>query len=144
MSDDPTLNTENSDAPESPDAIAADWADEYPEGAQLFCAKFEADDFDSFYGDPHPDGETIAIRVAQRPSAGFFARHRDRTPQQLGFDVIERHMSERAWDIFCDLTDEAQNEFVETWSGDTFKEDSAGKATGSNRSSRRAANRKRR
>lgn len=129
-----------------PNSIADEWADEYPEGAQLFCARFDADDFDSFWGEAeHPDGETIAVRAAERPSSGFFARNRERSPQQLGFDVIERHMSDRAREIFYDLNDEAQSEFVERWSGDTFDEgSSAGKVTSSNRSSRRAANRKRR
>lgn len=143
MDDDSTEPTLD-DTTDASDPVVDEWADEYPEGAQLFCAKFDAEDFDEVYGKPHPDGETIAIRVAQRPSSGFFARHRDRTPIQLGFDVIERHMCERAWDIFCDLNDDAQNEFVERWSGDTFNQESAGKATGSNRSSRRAGNKKRR
>lgn len=131
-------------APQSPEEIAAEWAEDYPPGAELFCAAFGADDFDQFWGaTKHPDGETIAVQIATRPSSGFFARHRDKTPMQLGFDVIEHHMSERAWALFCDLNDEAQDEFVKEWIGDTFDEP-AGKATGFNRSSRRAASKRRR
>src|SRR5699024_7368385 len=105
----------------APRRIVEDWVGEYPSGTKLFCARFDAEDFDPFWGEAaHPDGETIAVRVAERPSSGFFARHRDRTPRQLGFDVIERHMSARAREIFYDLADDAQSEFVETWAGNTF------------------------
>ena len=45
--------------------IAADWADEYDEGAELFGASFDADDFDTEYGVEHPDGTTIAVRRCQ-------------------------------------------------------------------------------
>lgn len=146
MSEDGTTEPTLDEATETdaPASIDDEWADEYPEDAQLFCAKFDAEDFDDFYGRPHPNGETIAVRFAKPPTSGFFARNRDRTPVQLGFDVIQQHMCERAWNIFCDLNDDAQNEFVEKWSGDTFNQESAGKATGSNRSSRRAENKKRR
>jgi len=121
------------------DAVLAEWSDEYPEGVDLFCAAFEAEDFDDLYGSPHPDGATVAVRRCVAPTPGFLARNRHVPEEEIGFVLLEKHASPRALDIINDLTTEAWTSFAESWQAD-----GVGEAGKSNRSSRRAASKSRR
>lgn len=121
-----------------PAAIAADWADDYPAGAELFCGTFVADDFDADYGTEHPGGETVAIRRCERvPTPGWIRRHAELGDMERTFKLIEMHASPDALDILDGLKSQPWNDFVEAWGVD------GGILPKSNRSARRSASRKR-
>lgn len=128
-------------APEGvdPSAIAKEWADKYPAGAELFCGTFDADDFDDFYGEKSfPDKTTIAIRRGTRkPTPGWIRRHSHLGAKQITLAVLEKHASERALEILDNLTSEAWEDFIDAWGDDGEI------LPKSSRSARRSANKKR-
>lgn len=65
------------DAGDEPISIVDEWAGDYPAGTQLFCAKFDADDFDHSWGEgDYSEGATVAIkRGTGTPSEGWILRH---------------------------------------------------------------------
>lgn len=129
-------------APEGADpaAIAADWADDYPLGAELFCGTFDAADFSDIYGNAeYPDGTTVAVRRFQTPNAGFLEEHIGDEDVKLALTMLRMHCSDRAWKILTNLTADVFAEFSEAW-----QEDSTGGKGKSNRSSRRAASKSKR
>ena len=106
-------------AAEVPD-IAAEWAGEYDDGAELFVGSFDADDFDSFYGDAdHPDGATIAVlRCVSKPPPGWIRKHAHLSDSDRAFALIVKHSCDKALAILDDLKDGPWNEFIERWGRD--------------------------
>lgn len=99
--------------------IKQEWADEYPEGAELYCAVLSSTDFDPEYGEQYPDGTTLAIRrLAHRPSPGWIRRHAHLSDLERTFALIEQHASQRALDILDSLTEKAWDAFVQAWAVD--------------------------
>ena len=102
-----------------PPAIAAEWADEYDEGTELFGATFDADDFDTEYGAEYPDGTTIAVkRCLRKPPPGWIRQHAHLSDLERTFALIEKHCSDRALDILDSLKEKQWNDFVERWGRD--------------------------
>lgn len=130
-SDDDEANTE----------IGKDWAEDYPPGTELFCARFEADDFDSHWGtNEYPEGATVAIqRGSGMPPQGWIIRHAHLSDLERTKAILEKHASADALAILYDLNDKAFDEFADAWG-----EDGGMKPGKSNRSARRSANTKRR
>lgn len=114
--------------------IAAEWADEYDAGAELFGATFDADDFDSEYGAEFPDGTTVAVRrCLRKPPPGWIRQHAHLSDLERTFALIERHCSTRALEILDSLKEAPWSDFVDRWGRD------GGLIEGkSNRSSRRS------
>lgn len=113
MSED-TTETESPD-----DTIAADWADEYEAGTELFCATFEADDFDPEYGADYPGGTTIAVRrFLRRPSPGWIRRHAHLSDMVRVLVLLEHHSSAKALAILDSLTEQAWRHFTDAWAED--------------------------
>lgn len=95
---------------------AAEWVSEYPEDVELFGATFEADDFDSFFGEAHPDGASIAVqRFTRYPSPGWIRRHLQLSEMQRTFVLLEAHASDKALAVIDALTQDAWDEFVGAW-----------------------------
>lgn len=115
--------------------IAAEWADEYDAGTELFGASFDAEDFDTEYGSEFPDGTTIAVkRCLRKPPPGWIRQHAHLSDLERTFALIEKHCSERALEILDSLKEKPWNDFVEQWGRD------GGLIEGkSNRSSRRSS-----
>lgn len=134
MPKDDKADTEAAPPTVAPD-IAAEWADEYDEGTELFGASFDADDFDTEYGNSYPDGTTIAVkRCLRKPPPGWIRQHAHLSDLERTFALIEKHCSERALEILDSLKEGPWNEFVERWGRD------GGLIEGKfNRSSRRSA-----
>lgn len=116
----PKITDSDSESPPTvPADIAAEWADEYDAGAELFGATFDADDFDTEYGTAHPDGTTIAVkRCLRKPPPGWIRQHAHLSDLERTFALIERHCSQRALDILDSLNESAWNDFVERWGKD--------------------------
>lgn len=103
----------------APPPEAAEWADEYPEGSELFGATFNADDFDPEYGTEYPDGTTVAIkRCIRKPPPGWIRQHAHLSDLERTFALIERHCTDRALWILDSLKEEPWNDFVEAWGKD--------------------------
>ena len=99
-----------------PAEIAADWVDDYDDGAELFGATFDADDFDTEYGSAYPDGTTLAVkRCLRKPPPGWIRKHAHLSDLERTFALIEQHCSERALDILDSLKEDQWNDFVERW-----------------------------
>lgn len=99
-----------------PADAAAEWADDYPEGTELFGATFNADDFDPEYGTEYPDGTTVAIkRCLRKPPPGWIRQHAHLSDLERTFALIERHCSDRALTILDSLAEKPWNDFVEAW-----------------------------
>ncbi|QYC55097.1 tail assembly chaperone [Mycobacterium phage Boilgate] len=115
-------------------SIADEWADEYEPGAELFCASFDATDFDTEYGQAYPDGTTLAVkRCIRKPPPGWVRRHAHLSDMERTFALIEMHCSDKALDILDSLGEDAWNDFVTAWAKD------GGLVEGkSNRSARRS------
>lgn len=115
--------------------IATEWADEYPDGTELFGATFDADDFDTDYGSEYPDGTTIAVqRCLRKPPPGWIRKHAHLSDLERTFALIEKHCSERALEVLDSLKEKPWNDFVECWGRDGGLIDPK-----SNRSARRSA-----
>jgi hypothetical protein len=115
--------------------IAAEWADEYPDGTQLFGATFDADDFDTDYGSEYPDGTTLAVqRCLRKPPPGWIRKHAHLSDLERTFALIEKHCCERALEVLDSLKEKPWNDFVERWGRDGGLIDPK-----SNRSARRSA-----
>uniref|UniRef100_A0AAU8GPH0 Tail assembly chaperone n=1 Tax=Mycobacterium phage Pharb TaxID=3136626 RepID=A0AAU8GPH0_9VIRU len=101
-------------------SIAAEWAEDYPEGAQLFVGKFTADEFDDEYGVAEfPEGATIAVkRCLRKPPPGWIRQHAHLSDMQRTFALIEMHASERALEILDSLQQKPWDDFVEAWGRD--------------------------
>ena len=97
--------------------IASEWADDYPEGAELFCASFDADDFDTFYGDGYPDGTTVAVLAFRRPPQGWIIANAGLDEITRTRSMLERHCRGEAFTILTSLCDDRLDEFVNTWMG---------------------------
>lgn len=112
--------THDDDVPHSaPADVAADWADDYEEGAELFGATFDADDFDTEYGDEYPDGTTVAVkRCTSKPTPGWIRKHAHMSDLERTFALIEKHSAPRALDILDSLKEEPWQEFMERWGRD--------------------------
>lgn len=105
-------------APADPNAdIKDEWGKDYPEGAELFCAKFEAEDFDTEYGvSDYGDGTTVAVRrCPSKPTPGWIRRHKNMSDLERTFALLEQHASDDALDVLDSLTEDAWEKFVETW-----------------------------
>jgi hypothetical protein len=106
------------DAPpqDTPPDIAAEWADEYEEGDELFVARFDAEDFDTEYGTGHPDGTTVAVkRCLRKPPPGWIRQHAHMSDLERTFALIEKHCSDKALDILDSLKEKPWNDFLERW-----------------------------
>ncbi|QJD52317.1 tail assembly chaperone [Mycobacterium phage JF1] len=102
--------------PDQSASVAAEWADEYEEGAELFCAVFDADDFDTEYGKAYPSGTTLAVkRCLRKPPPGWIRQHAHLSDLERTFALVEKHCSDKALDILDSLTEKAWNDFVEAW-----------------------------
>lgn len=104
-----------------PPEIAAEWADEYPEGTELFGATFDADDFDTDYSDDadYSDGTTVAVkRCLRKPPPGWIRKHAHLSDLERTFALIEKHCSTRALEILDALKEKPWNDFVEAWGRD--------------------------
>ncbi|AJD82239.1 tail assembly chaperone [Mycobacterium phage Keshu] len=101
-------------------SIAAEWAQDYPEGAQLFVGKFDAEEFDDEYGvADFPEGATIAVkRCLRKPPPGWIRQHAHLSDMQRTFALIEMHASERALEILDSLQQKPWDDFVEAWGRD--------------------------
>lgn len=110
-------NTDEPDTtPTLPADIAADWVDDYEDGAELFGATFDADDFDTDYGNAYPDGTTVAVkRCLRKPPPGWIRKHAHMSDLERTFALIEQHCSDRALEILDSLKEEPWNDFVERW-----------------------------
>lgn len=132
------------DQPAEPDgelSIVEEWGGDYPAGSALFCAKFDADDFDTDWGEgDFEDGATVAIlRGSGMPAKGWIIRHAHLTDLERTKAILEKHASLDALAILYSLKDSAFDAFVEAWSKD------GGMGPGkSNRSARRSASTRRR
>ena len=108
--------TDDDATPTLPPEIAADWTDDYGDGAELFGATFDADDFDLDYGTEYPDGTTVAVkRCLRKPPPGWIRKHAHLSDLERTFALIEQHCSDRALDILDSLKEEPWNDFVERW-----------------------------
>lgn len=107
-------------APVVPADIAAEWADEYPEGTELFGATFDAEDFDTEYGTAEfPDGTTLAVkRCLRKPPPGWIRQHAHLSDLERTFALIEKHCSDRAIEILDSLKEQQWNDFIERWGMD--------------------------
>lgn len=103
------------------DPIAAEWANDYEPGSELFCATFDADDFDpEFAVKDYEDGTTLAVRrCPSKPTPGWIRRHAHLGDLERTFALIEQYASDRALDILDSLTSEKWDEFVEAWGRDS-------------------------
>lgn len=129
------------DKGDEPLSIVDEWGGDYPAGTALFCAKFDAEDFDDDWGEgDFSEGATVAIRRGTGvPPQGWIIRHAHLSDLERTKAIIEKHASPDALAILYSLKDTAFDAFVEAWGKD------GGMAPGkSNRSARRSANRKRR
>jgi hypothetical protein len=121
---------------EESQSIAEQWADEYEPGTELFCATFDATDFDPEYGDEYPDGTTVAVkRCLRRPTPGWVRQHAHMSDLERTFVLLERHCSDKAIDILDSLVEEQWDKFVEAWGRD------GGLIEGKSRRLRRSARR---
>ena len=130
------------DKGDEPLSIVDEWGGDYPPGTPLFCAKFDAEDYNDEWGEgDFSEGATVAIRRGSGvPPQGWIIRHAHLSDLERTKAIIEKHAS--PWDalaILYSLKDSAFDAFVEAWGKD------GGMAPGkSGRSARRSANRKRR
>lgn len=142
--------TESDEAPALPLAagstdenaeIAKDWAEDYPAGSELFCAQFDADDFDDRWTEAdYSDGATVAVRRGSgMPPQGWILRHAHLSDLERTKAILEKHASADALAILYDLKDGPFDDFLEAWGKDGGMQ--PGK---SNRSARRSASSKRR
>lgn len=122
-------------------SIVEEWGEDYPPGTALFCAKFDADDFDNDWNDVEfGDGTTVAIRRGSgMPPKGWIMRHAHLTDLEREKVILSQHATPDAMQIITSLNDRAYTAFVEAWAKDGGVE--PGK---SNRSARRSASTKRR
>lgn len=132
------------DQGDEPLSIVDEWAGDYPAGTQLFCAKFDADDFQSGVysvgGADWSEGATVAIRRGEGvPPQGWIIQHAHLSDLERTKAILNLHASVDAQTILYSLKDQVFDAFVEAWGKDGGM--SPGK---SNRSARRSANRKRR
>lgn len=128
-------------APAGEPSIVEEWGGDYPAGSALFCAKFDAEDFDTDWGeDEFPEGATVAIRRGTGiPPQGWIIRHAHLTDLERTKAILEKHASPDALRILYSLNDKTFDAFVEAWGKD------GGMTPGkSNRSARRSANMRRR
>ncbi|ASR85317.1 tail assembly chaperone [Mycobacterium phage Tierra] len=102
------------------DEILDEWRDEYPEGAELFVGKFDAENFDTEYGvADFPEGSTIAVkRCLRKPPPGWIRQHAHLSDLERTFALIEMHASDRALEILDSLDEKSWNEYVEAWGKD--------------------------
>lgn len=135
------LDADGIDDGDEPISIVDEWAGDYPAGTQLFCAKFDADDFDHSWGEgDYSEGATVAIkRGTGTPSEGWILRHAHLNDGERTKLILEKHASRDALTILYSLRDSVFEAFIEAWGKDGGMQ--PGK---SNRSARRSANRKRR
>jgi hypothetical protein len=99
--------------------IQAEWADEYPADAELFCAVFDAGSFDTVYGDEYIEGSTVAVRrFAHKPSPGWVRRHMHLSDMARTFKLLEQHSSPKALAVIDSLTEDAWDEFLGAWVAD--------------------------
>lgn len=134
-------DAEKAPAPAGELSIAEEWGGDYPPGTSLFCAKFDAEDFDSDWGEgDFEDGATVAIkRGTGVPPQGWIIRHAHLSDLERTKAILEKHASPDALAILYSLKDVAFDAFVEAWGKD------GGMTPGkSNRSARRSASMKRR
>ncbi|AYR01084.1 hypothetical protein SEA_LEMOND_19 [Mycobacterium phage LeMond] len=101
-------------------SIADEWAEDYPEGTELFVGQFDADQFDPDYGVAEfPEGATIAVkRCLRKPPPGWIRQHAHLSDLERTFALIEMHASERALEILDSLDEKPWNDFVEGWGKD--------------------------
>lgn len=100
-------------------SVAAEWADDYGPGVELFGATFDADDFNTVYGTAYPDGTTIAgRRCTEKPPPGWIRQHAHLSDLERTFALLEEHFCQRALDILDSLNEKPWNEFVERWGRD--------------------------
>ncbi|ACB58174.1 tail assembly chaperone [Mycobacterium phage Jolene] len=101
-------------------SIVEEWGGDYPPGTALFCAKFDADDFDADWGeDEFPDGATVAIRRGSGvPPQGWIIRHAHLSDLERTKAILEKHASPDALRILYSLKDAAFDAFVEAWGKD--------------------------
>ncbi|WNM68959.1 tail assembly chaperone [Mycobacterium Phage TribleTrouble] len=124
MSENITEADDQVDAVEAPEdeqtSIAEEWAEDYPEGTQLFVGKFDADQFDDEYGVAEfPEGATIAVkRCLRKPPPGWIRQHSHLSDMQRTFALIELHSSPRALEILDSLQQKPWDDFVEAWGRD--------------------------
>ena len=110
---------------EAPDAdgamtIAEEWGGDYPSGSALFCASFDADDFDTDWGEgDFSEGATVAIRRGTGvPPQGWIIRHAHLTDLERTKLILEKHASPDARAILYSLKDSVFDAFVEAWGKD--------------------------
>ncbi|MFT9765339.1 hypothetical protein ACM0CA_22675 [Mycobacteroides abscessus subsp. abscessus] len=133
---------EHTAAPDIDDAadIAADWADAYPPGSELFVGEFGPEDFETgeYAEGEYPDGATVAVkRCIKKPPPGWIRKHAGMGDLERTFALLELHACPEALDVLDALTADAWNEYVERWGED------GGLVSGnSRRAARRAARRK--
>lgn len=101
-------------------SIPEEWGGDYPAGTQLFCAKFDADDFDNDWGEgDFEDGATVAIRRGSGvPPQGWIIRHAHLTDLERTKAILEKHASPDALAILYSLKDTAFDAFVDAWGKD--------------------------
>lgn len=132
---------ELSDDDDEPLSIVDEWGGDYPPGTSLFCAKFDAEDFDDDWGEgDFSDGATVAIkRGTGVPPQGWIIRHAHLSDLERTKAILEKHASPDALAILYSLKDSAFDAFVDAWGAD------GGMKPGkSNRSARRSGRMKRR
>lgn len=121
--------------------IAKDWSEDYAPGTELFCARFDPEDFDDHWSeDDYSEGATVAVRRGSgMPPQGWILRHAHLSDLERTKLILEKHASADALRILYDLKDRPFDDFLEAWGKDGGMQ--PGK---SNRSARRSANSKRR
>lgn len=134
-------DAEKDEAPEGGLSIVEEWGGDYPAGTSLFCASFDAEDFNSEWSEGDwSEGATVAIkRGTGTPPQGWIIRHAHLTDLERTKAILEKHASSDALAILYSLNDQSFDAFVEAWGKD------GGMTPGkSNRSARRSASTKRR
>lgn len=139
-----TPDADGLDEGDKPLSIVDEWAGDYPAGSQLFCAKFDAEDFEDGVwtegvGD-FSEGSTVAIRRGNGlPPKGWILQHAHLNDGERSKLILEKHASPDALRILYALKDSVFEAFIDAWGKD------GGMTPGkSNRSARRSANTRRR
>ncbi|ASR77217.1 tail assembly chaperone [Mycobacterium phage Avocado] len=105
---------------DEPLSIVDEWGGDYPPGTSLFCAKFDAEDFDDDWGEgDFSEGATVAIkRGTGVPPQGWIIRHAHLSDLERTKAILEKHASPDALAILYSLKDTAFDAFVEAWGKD--------------------------
>ena len=121
------------------DVVVKEWADDYPEGAELFCSRFDSADF----ADPrytvgeYPDGASVAVLAFAAPPPGWVLRNLHLSEDERSKLLLVQSSSAKALDIILDLDRDPFQDFFNAWTAEVSA--SPGKSP---RSSKRSASTK--